>query len=151
MEMSLDLLVSSASTPCLLISFYEAAREVNGRWRPRPPSERLVVHARTRFDILLFVLNEGTIVPAQHAKRRRGGHHLFNSLRATEEFIVLTPRSSLSLSLRSVCPRLDRQHRRLIRGAITPQRKQDARESTGEGDDCDPSSTPGRELLDPRV
>ena len=38
------------------------------------------------------------MVPAQHAKRRRGGHHLFTSLRATEEIIVLTPRSSSALS-----------------------------------------------------
>ena len=50
---------------------------------------------RARFDILLFVLNEGTVVPAQHAKRRRGGHHLFNSLYVTEEITVLTPRRAL--------------------------------------------------------
>jgi hypothetical protein len=53
---------------------------------------------RARFDILLFVLNEGTVVPAQHAKRRRGGHYLFNSLYVTEEITVLTPRRSLCSS-----------------------------------------------------
>jgi hypothetical protein len=51
---------------------------------------------RACFDILLFVLNEGTGVPAQHAKRR-GGHDLLNSLRVTEEFTVLTPRSALTV------------------------------------------------------
>lgn len=106
---------------------------------------------RARFDILLFVLNEGAVVPAQHAKRRRGGHHLFNSLRATEEITVLTPRSSLSLRSSEIRRRLDRHHHGLVRRAVAPQSKQDPCEATGEGDDRDPSPASGRELLDPRV